>query len=164
MDKDIKHLIALWDLYEITKDYTAYSDSMDAFYKEKLPGDLYQTYYADCGGVGIGPGWIPIYLNAVNRAEEIIKANPGLRIRILQVKEKFGGLRVYYRRWSEGATPGEDDDLVVDFKHAGSAHMVNLTFEHAARMADITCETCGEPGTLVSPKGWMRVACEKHAV
>lgn len=163
MDKDTKHLMALQDLYEITKDYMAYSDSLGAFYKEKLPGDLYRKYYSDCGGVGIGPGWVPIYLNAVNLIEEVIVANPGFRVKILQVKEKFGGLRIYARKWSDGATGGEDDDLVVDDKHEVAAKKVNAIIAYATDWADVVCETCGEQGTLVSPKGWMRVACEKHA-
>lgn len=62
------------------------------------------------------------------------------RVVVDQVKEKFGGLRFYYR--------GGDD--VVD-------GMVRMAESWAAR----TCETCGNPGTL-RHGGWVRTLCDQH--
>lgn len=58
-----------------------------------------------------------------------------------QVKEKFGGLRFYYR--------GGDD--VVD-------GMVRM----AEAMSERICEECGSPGTQNS-QGWIRTLCTQHA-
>lgn len=57
-----------------------------------------------------------------------------------QVKEKFGGLRFYYR--------GGDD--VID-------GMVQM----AESISERTCETCGAPGTPTTG-GWIRTLCDQH--
>jgi hypothetical protein len=59
---------------------------------------------------------------------------------ILQIKEKFGGLRVY----TNGTT---------DIQYA--------YIEFAAAMASHTCETCGAPGTSRNT-GWIKTLCDKH--
>jgi len=60
---------------------------------------------------------------------------------IVQVKEKFGGLRFY-----------------VD---GGSQEVENyITFAEA--MASQTCEVCGSPGERRSG-GWIRTLCDKHS-
>ena len=58
---------------------------------------------------------------------------------VMQVKEKFGGLR-YYTNW-------EDDYITQKIREAEG-------------MAYKTCEDCGQPGKLMSPRGWMFVACK----
>ena len=58
----------------------------------------------------------------------------------VQVKEKFGTLRFYYH--------GGDD--VID-------GMVGM----AESMSAVTCEECGNPGT-VTKGGWIRTLCETH--
>ncbi len=57
-----------------------------------------------------------------------------------QVKEKFGGLRFYYR--------GGDEYI------SGLAAM-------AESMSYVTCETCGNPGKSTSG-GWIKTVCEEH--
>lgn len=57
-----------------------------------------------------------------------------------QVKEKFGGLRFYYT--------GGDDEV---------SGMVRMAESWAA----VTCETCGDRGTL-RHGGWIRTLCDKH--
>lgn len=60
---------------------------------------------------------------------------------ILQIKEKFGGLRVYTDTMDEKL-----DELI----------------RQAEETASHTCQDCGEEGKLVSPNGWMLTLCEKH--
>jgi ribosomal protein S27E len=57
-----------------------------------------------------------------------------------QVKEKFGSLRFYYT--------GGDDYI---------SGMVTM----AEAMTEVTCETCGKPGTQTKG-GWIKTACEEH--
>jgi len=59
-----------------------------------------------------------------------------------QVKEKFGTLRFYF--------DGGDEEI---------RGMVAL----AEHMTKHTCEECGKPGRLITTRGWVRVACPKHA-
>lgn len=58
--------------------------------------------------------------------------------RVLQVKEKFGGLRVY----TSGDGVPELDDL--------------------CEAAEKTCVECGAPGTMSSRRGWISPRCEAH--
>jgi hypothetical protein len=59
---------------------------------------------------------------------------------VMQVKEKFGGLRFYY--------DGGDEAV---------AGMVRM----AEAWADHSCEECGAPGTS-GGKGWIRTLCPAH--
>lgn len=61
-------------------------------------------------------------------------------IKILQVKEKFGGLRFYTETNTE-----ELDELI----------------RQAEEKCSYTCEECGEEGKMTS-YDWMRVLCPKH--
>ena len=58
----------------------------------------------------------------------------------VQVKEKFGGLRFYYR--------GGDD-------------FIDGVVRMAESMSYRTCEVCGKPGKPTSG-GWIRTVCEEH--
>lgn len=61
---------------------------------------------------------------------------------ILQVKEKFGGLRFY----AEGSS------------------LLNQMIDNAENESLKTCEECGKPGKLSSRRGWLKTLCEKHSV
>ena len=60
---------------------------------------------------------------------------------IMQVKEKFAGLRFY--------VSGCDD-------------RIGTLIEFAERMSRCTCEKCGAPGELDDGTGWMKTHCKKH--
>lgn len=64
------------------------------------------------------------------------------RVRIEQVKEKFGSLRFYYT--------GGDDHIrsIVSFTETLTAQI---------------CEVCGSPGHQRTVNGWVRTVCDKHA-
>lgn len=72
--------------------------------------------------------------------EERPVPEPVEQVIAVQVKEKFGGLRFYYR--------GGDDYIrgVVDM---------------AEEMSYVTCEECGAPGKPTKG-GWIRTLCEEH--
>lgn len=59
---------------------------------------------------------------------------------ILQIKEKFGGLRFYTGNTSDV------DDAYISF---------------ACAMASRTCEVCGDPGEK-RDTGWIKTLCDKH--
>jgi hypothetical protein len=79
------------------------------------------------------------------RAQEIMEngikiADKIQHVTVVQVKEKFGGLRFYYE--------GGDDQVYG---------MVRM----AESWASVTCETCGDRGTI-RHGGWIRTLCDKH--
>ena len=60
---------------------------------------------------------------------------------IVQIKEKFAGLRFYV---------------------SGSNDRIHSLIEFAERMSRCTCEKCGAPGELDDGTGWMKTHCKKH--
>ena len=88
------------------------------------------AYYPECGD-----GW----LHLIDATLRTVSAEDAHFI-IRQIKEKFGGLRIY---------------LTAD---ASLYPMLNVV-EHISLM---TCEECGKPGKQISDKGWIKTRCEVH--
>ena len=86
----------------------------------------------------VGQGWNNILLEL---HENLTKINPDYRI--VQVKEKMGGLRFYL---------------------AESTPEMNKHVDEAERASMKTCEECGREGDLFNDKGWFRTVCAEHAV
>lgn len=74
---------------------------------------------------------------------ELAPVVAGTDFAIVQVKEKFGGLRVYWQ--------GKVD-----------APAVRAIIERAEEVAGRTCEVSGRPGQLVNNGGWYRVLDPEH--
>jgi hypothetical protein len=84
----------------------------------------------------VGPGWHPI----IDRlAADLLKL--GWDGKVLQVKEKFGGLRFYIE---------QDMDVLHDRIDAAKAEAYR------------TCEICGTPG-IARSGGWIKTLCDEHA-
>lgn len=84
----------------------------------------------------VGNGWLGILENTI---KELIKL--GWDKQIIQVKEKFGGLRFYVSNLPEKG--------------------INIIIE-AEKESYETCEVCGEPGKQHLIKGWYHTLCEEH--
>lgn len=92
-------------------------------------------FRAECG-----PGWKKLWEPLA--ATIIIDGGE-----ILQIKEKFGGLRFYY---SSPTFWGPDQQVAF-----------NKRVSDAEGASVVTCEACGEPGK-VGGSGWARTLCAKH--
>ena len=88
----------------------------------------------------VGPGWADI----VGPLWDMCKAQQPT-IDVVQVKEKFGGLRFYI-----GGVSRDKYDGVYDAINAAEA------------LSYLTCEDCGAPG---EPRegGWIRTLCDEHS-
>jgi hypothetical protein len=93
----------------------------------------------DCGFECL-PGWANIIDTVLSIAAEI-KETYDEPIVFLQIKEKFGGLRMYHS--------GADDYL------AGAICM-------ASCLSQVTCECCGARGRLRKNHGWVQTLCDEH--
>ena len=93
-------------------------------------------------GASVGRGWIKI----VNDLDiELSKIMP--EYKIVQIKEKFGGLRYYIR----------SDDKVET--HIEAQKYIVLAEEKAEK----TCEICGVEGKISSNnRGWVKTRCDIH--
>ncbi|MCB1257619.1 MAG: hypothetical protein KDB26_10960 [Microthrixaceae bacterium] len=87
--------------------------------------------------IDVGRGWhsILITLDA-----ELTEIDP--TIAYVQIKERYGGLRVYSTRPSEDAW-----------------NAVRRAKRRAQTAALATCESCGRAGTMHSRLGWYRTLC-----
>jgi len=83
-------------------------------------------------------GWNNIIYEALDR----IKALDS-NIEVYQIKEKFGGLRIYL-----GAYDVKYDDAIEQ-----------IILEAETKAWD-TCEKCGQPGTLRNDIGWILTLCD----
>ena len=116
--------------------------------EEKFPKMFGHGRY---GGFAVGEGWWPI-LEALCaniqrhidwKQEQKEKYNRGEgcdQVIVVQVKEKFGGLRFYY--------DGGDETI------SGMVRMAEV-------WADSSCEKCGKPGVRRSG-GWIHTLCDEH--
>jgi hypothetical protein len=105
-------------------------------------GGLERTYREDKEPIvdayvfNVGEGWYSIIKNLI---PELIAL--GWDKRLIQVKEKFGGLRFYIETYPEGA-----HEVILKYE--------NLSYE--------TCEKCGEKGETKKIKGWLYTLCDDH--
>jgi hypothetical protein len=90
----------------------------------------------------VGDGWRELVERAVERIAAV-----GGSVRIVQIKEKFGGLRIYY------TTEGISDAALRQIEHA---------IELAEARALCTCDDCGKEGRLYDYRGLRLVRCEQH--
>ena len=81
----------------------------------------------------VGKGWSKIL-------DKLYDVKPR-SVYVMQVKEKFGGLRFYV-----GGASREFFDAI----------------DAAEKESYLTCEICGEPGKLRQDLGWLLTLCEKH--
>lgn len=82
----------------------------------------------------VGPGWRSIVRTAIGLLE-----HDGAEIQ--QVKEKFGGLRIYY-----APETGFRDGIVA----------------MAAELCAVCCEECDNPGIMRSDLLWIKTLCDQH--
>jgi hypothetical protein len=103
------------------------------------------------------------------KIDQMLDDQQAALFRVDQVKEKFGGLRVYY-------AVGDSSELVLDLiSPQGVARFrkppeegrsgfpeIDKLIADAVALAHATCERCGEPGPL-RPSRWTRVLCNSCA-
>lgn len=95
-------------------------------------------------GFEVGEGWTSLIETLFARIDTLVHEAPGVSIEILQVKEKFGGLRFYY------ALNGADE---------ATAQALHEAVDLAAVASTHICERCGRPGDLHNRSGWLGTLC-----
>jgi hypothetical protein len=91
-----------------------------------------------------GVGWFEIIGKCFKEIAREKKQYPDATFNPLQIKEKFGGLCLYYE-----AKPQKFKSAIVPF--------INIARDQCAE----SCEICGAPGKLTN-SGWMQVTCPDH--
>ncbi|MET1047116.1 MAG: hypothetical protein ABWX70_10525 [Hyphomicrobium sp.] len=92
-----------------------------------------------------GAGWQDLLERAMSRIERAL--GEGDELHIHQVKEKLGGLRIYWRGHLSADASAKIEEAV----------------DLAEARAECTCETCGREGRLHVADHWFNTACPDHA-
>lgn len=100
--------------------------------------------FVECS-IDVGDGWYDILQNCL---EQVYTFPIHSEIRIVQIKEKFGCLRIY---WEIKNSNIDYNDIVIT--------ELDVLFKYAENMSQYTCENCGKPGELRS-LSWLRVLCD----
>ena len=90
-------------------------------------------------------GWFDILWRLCVDLEPLVtelEREGGPKFEVLQVKEKFGGLRFY----------------VNCRRHEAISQRIGIAADESFR----TCEVCAQPGTL-REGGWIKTLCDEHA-
>jgi len=72
--------------------------------------------------------------------------DPEKTCRIFQIKEKFGGLKIYLDKYPSNLDSTSANELM--FSYDKQSYKI--------------CEVCGDPGTLCIRSGWYQTLCDKH--
>lgn len=103
--------------------------------------------YAPEGYPTVGNGWRELLETALLRIEAALHGAPSGSLSVVQIKEKYGSLRLYWESHGLSAVTVGAIEEAVALAEARSA---------------CTCETCGEVGRLYSRGGWYHTACDEH--
>jgi len=106
----------------------------------------------DCSFVynSVGQGWWSLLRRLVYNLELIEEAS-GLKITVIQVKEKFGGLRFYYYN-----APADDFNYNYNW-----TNVIEDLIDYAEERSFKICEICGKSG---EPRklSWIKTLCDEH--
>lgn len=97
------------------------------------------------GWPAVGDGWEDLLQRACRRIRDAVRADGG-SFEFSQIKEKYGGLRIY---WRGGLSPA-------------AAARVGEAVDLAEARSACTCEVCGESGLLHGGR-WVTTRCAQHA-
>jgi hypothetical protein len=118
--------------------------------------DLHQKYRQLCAPgplasyFGVGRGWSKLLENLLIVFQAAHER--GLDVEILQVKEKFGALRVYYHVKNLSKLDPEQKEL---------ADRLRELVSDAAAQSKLICDVCGASGQL-RDKDWTVTRCDDH--
>lgn len=112
-----------------------HDDALNRIRARFLPG-AYPT-------LDIRGGWYPLIID-LDLDRELSAIDPDYQL--VQVKEKFGGLRYYVEIAPDRSRPGFNDLIRA-----------------AERQSERTCEECGTEGASSHRGSWARTLCAAHA-
>ena len=142
-------------------------------------------------GLSIEPGWLSIIEGACRQIDSTLDAAQTRKANFswIQIKEKFGGLSMYWSRayripeprdssinferlvslqFDEGVSDADMDAVVTTITNVllvpkDLTRQIRQIIEVASDEAARTCQFCGAPGRHLTSDGWMVTACDKHA-
>jgi len=108
--------------------------------------------FRDLFELEINRGWLPIIESLCVDLDALLSPVQKAGISYVQIKEKLGGLRVYWHYAASDASPLPE----------ATSYAIQARIETADAFAQTACETCGAPGELRDSHGWRTVRCDRH--
>lgn len=108
-------------------------------------------------------GWEPIVEALFDAIEKLIDDDQAARFQVRQIKEKFGGLRVYAGlRATADQDDDDDDEPSPPLSPADEAtnRAISKLIQKAEREAASTCEGCGKPSEIRTIQDCMTTLCD----
>lgn len=116
-------------------------------------------------GWEIDVGWVGIVDQYFDVVDRVLPDDVGFDV--VQIKEKFGGLRLYCQPvFPQIKTRQTDDDAIASHqtrKLEPWEHELQMAKVLAEQRSYYTCERCGQPGRLRVRDGFYFTACDVHA-
>ena len=120
----------------------------------------------------VNSGWHPLLMRLCAGIDALLTDQEAEQCEVMQIKEKFGGLRFYVRlgqaeRISMDISSSDGDRLRLEAltvkPEPDMLARIHLLIREAEVEAARTCEDCGKPGKL-RRGGWMRTLCDEDWV
>ena len=93
-------------------------------------------------GFEIGEGWMSLVIELLDKIQHLVDNNPEYSgLQVIQVKEKYGSLRVYLNYYYK-----EIEDIIDEYEEKSC----------------YICEVCGEKGEIRNINNWYTALCDKH--
>jgi len=105
---------------------------------QKLTGQKSEPFLPIVFGFECGVGWFDLLKETFQKLEAYVQENKITGCYVAQVKEKFGGLRIY---------------LSI------SNPEINNILDDATQKSYTICEICGKSGKLQNQVGWSKTLC-----
>jgi hypothetical protein len=97
-------------------------------------------------GFEYGDGWTELIEALCARISKILEREPATSMQVVQVKEKFGTLRFYYRLYCAS------DEM---------AELIRAAVDRAGEASGQICERCGRTAKLSTNEGWWSTLCPR---
>jgi hypothetical protein len=104
-------------------------------------------------GFECGDGWFSLLKELISEIKAICVDNPGITVRVVQVKQKFGALRFYYDFMLEDGF-GFEENANIDLE-------IDDAIERAENRSREECEECGKPSTITTNGHWLSNRCNQ---
>lgn len=113
------------------------------------------------------PGWTELADRLFVDLDAMLDNDAAMRFKIIQIKEKFASLRVYWQL-------GKEQTLVMDLHGPGSVQRIDTVpakptvffdqlkarVQQAVAEAATTCQRCGNGSASTNASGWIVTLCE----